>query len=340
MSRPHAPLPGDLPPVFTARRARAAGLGRSRLRAPDIRPLARGLYARAGTGASVAQIVRALMFDDPSVVAWGPTAAELLAIPIPRALEAAQSLRIHVLSSHKHVDTTLVRWHRRADVEMHADAGAGAGGHGDERAGPGERAHADGRPVASDTILVGGVRTTGRISTWCDLGPLLGERDLVAVADHLVRRPRPRLEGRTEPYATLDQLAAALEARDGRRGVRTLRAALGRTRVGSDSPAETALRLALEDAGLPAPRLNERMNDGGVDLGEPDLSWPRWRVCLEHEGPRHLTRAQQEKDIERTERRVGAGWIEVRTVASDLRHRCSRAVIRVAAALRSQGWAG
>ncbi|MBK0332500.1 hypothetical protein I8D64_13950 [Brachybacterium sp. MASK1Z-5] len=322
MSRPPAPLPADLPPVFTARCARATGIGEARLRAPDIRTLARGLYARAGIGASAAQIVRALMFDDPSVIACGPTAAELLGIPIPRPFEAAQSLSIHVLSSHKHAHTSLVRWYRSSDLVADAEAHAG------ERAG------------TDDTILVGRVRATGRISTWCDLGPLLSEEDLVAIADHLVRRPRPRFEGRTQPYASLDQLAAALRARRGRRGVRALRAALDRARVGSDSPAETALRLGLEVAGLPEPLLNERMYDGGVDLGEPDLAWPRWRVCLEHEGPRHLTRAQQERDIERTERRVGAGWIEVRTVASDLRRGCSRAVTRVETALRRQGWAG
>ncbi|MFE5774733.1 hypothetical protein [Brachybacterium sp. NPDC056505] len=308
MSKPSAPLPAHLPPVFTTREARAAGVGAARLRSSDIRTLARGLYARAGTGASAAQIVRALCFDDPSAFACGQTAAELLEMPIPRGLTAVRSWTVHVASPRKHEDSALIRWHMSSDAE------------------------------AKDAILVGGVRATTRISTWCDLALLLRSGDLVSIADHLVRRPRPRLEGRTEPYASLDDLAAALEARRGRRGVHALRDALDRARVGSDSPAETRLRLALEDAGLPEPRLNARTHDGGVDLGEPDLSWPRYRVCLEHEGPRHLTRAQQERDIERTERRVSAGWIEVRTVATDLHEGCSRAVIRVDDALRRHGW--
>lgn len=308
MSKPRAPLPAHLPPVFTAREARAAGVGAARLRSSDIRTLARGLYARAGTGASAAQIVRALCFDDPSAFAWGPTAAELLGMPIPRRLTAVRSRTVHVGSPRKHEDSALIRWHKCSDAE------------------------------ADDAVLVGGVRATARVSTWCDLAPLLRVDDLVSIADHLVRRPRPRLEGRTEPYASLDDLSAGVEARRGRRGACALRAARDRARVGSDSPAETRLRLRLEDAGLPEPRLNVRVYDGGVDLGEPDLSWPRYRVCLEHEGPRHLTRAQQERDIERTERRVNEGWIEVRTVASDLHDGCSRAVVRVDDALRRHGW--
>lgn len=308
MPKPRAPLPAGLPQVFTARQARAAGVGVARLRCSDVRALARGLYARAGTGASAAQIVRALCFDDPSAFACGPTAAELLEVPIPRGLTAVRSRTVHVGSPRKHEDSALIRWHKCADAE------------------------------ADHAILVGGVRATARISTWCDLAPLLRVGDLVSIADHLVRRPRPRFEGRTEPYASLDDLAAAVEARRGRRGARALRDALDRARAGSDSPAETRLRLALEDAGLPPPQLNVRVHDGGVDLGEPDLSWPRYRVCLEHEGPRHLTRAQQERDIERTERRVSAGWNEVRTVASDLHDGCSRAVLRVDDALRRHGW--
>ncbi|MGO1200609.1 MAG: hypothetical protein ACTMKY_12010, partial [Dermabacteraceae bacterium] len=104
-----------------------------------------------------------------------------------------------------------------------------------------------------------------------------------------------------------------------------------------------ALRLAVVRAGLPAPLANVRVeqvqSEGTVlDLGEPDLHWPQWRVALEHEGPTHLVRNQVPKDIARGERRRDAGWIEVRTTFADLPHGCRSAVARVRRALESQGW--
>src|SRR5699024_8356979 len=80
--------------------------------------------------------------------------------------------------------------------------------------------------------------------------------------------------------------------------------------------------------------------DGLIDLGEPDLQWPQWRVVLEHEGPSHLRPEQLARDIERTERRRDAGWLEVRTTARDLRHECRSAIVRTRAALASRGGRG
>ncbi|WP_154605673.1 MULTISPECIES: hypothetical protein [Arthrobacter] len=38
--------------------------------------------------------------------------------------------------------------------------------------------------------------------------------ELVVVADHFIRIPRPEFEGRTEPYATLEELAVMLGCRN------------------------------------------------------------------------------------------------------------------------------
>ena len=117
-------------------------------------------------------------------------------------------------------------------------------------------------------------------------------------------------------------------------------------RMSSDSPAETRLRLAFVRAGLPEPLANTRLRVaaergvGLVDLGEPDLQWPQWRVVVEHEGPRHLRPEQLARDIERTERRRDAGWLEVRTTARDLRNECRSAIVRTRAALTNRGWRG
>lgn len=75
------------------------------------------------------------------------------------------------------------------------------------------------------------VQVTSRIRTLIDLSGVLRLEALVAIGDHLVHQPRPEYEGRSVPYARLEEL---------------LEAAVAQVRRDSDSPAETTLRLALE----------------------------------------------------------------------------------------------
>lgn len=161
----------------------------------------------------------------------------------------------------------------------------------------------------------------------------------MAIGDHLVRTPRAGIERRTKPFATIAQLRHLAQRYRGRGAVR-LRDALDMVIVGSDSPSETMLRLAILRAGLPVPQANVEIFDGGISLGQPDLAWPKWRVCVEHEGPHHRTPRQQDRDIDRGELRRDRGWIEVQTTARDLRYDCSRAVARVEEKLRQRGWHG
>lgn len=172
-----------------------------------------------------------------------------------------------------------------------------------------------------------------------DLAAMLTLDQLVVIGDHLVRRPRPWFENRSRPYATIEHLKAAAAQYSGR-GARTLRAAADLVRMSSDSPSETRLRLAFVRAGLPEPLANVPAREGALDLGEPDLHWKRWRVIVEHDGPSHLTRRQQRKDIDRGEKRRIARWVEVRTGPADLFDGCYEAVRRVTAALQEQGWPG
>ncbi|WP_394214299.1 hypothetical protein [Brachybacterium vulturis] len=156
-----------------------------------------------------------------------------------------------------------------------------------------------------------------------------------------MQRPRPRYEGRDTPFATVAELTEAVTGHRGR-GARRLREAVALVRMSSDSPPETALRLAAVRAGLPEPlasvRAEQVQPDGTLlDLGEPDLHWPQWRVAREHEGPTHLDRDQMPKAIARGERRRDAGWIEVRTTYADPPHGCRSAVTRVRRALEMQG---
>lgn len=121
---------------------------------------------------------------------------------------------------------------------------------------------------------IAGVRVTSRVRTVLDLAPSVPEAWLVVLADHLVRRPRERYEQRTEPYATLNELSDGARAMGSRRGAATMRRALERARVGSDSPQETALRLALVGAGIPEPVLNVAIAWRGPTCSGPDSGWP------------------------------------------------------------------
>lgn len=331
MSRSPSPLPEELPHVvFTAEEAHACGVSTVRLRATDLVPVARGVYARRGAEIAEADIVAAYCRIDPAVFAVGLTAARLWTIPLPgtfskqviapppqarrvdgrtvhRPRDGGVDRRIHLATSGSpRRSTALVRW-------SHVRSGADQ--------------------------LVRAYRwaLTSRTQTLLDLGDELAVDALVAVGDHLVRRPRPSFDERSEPYATIPELRSTAESFTGR-GARAVRTAVGLVRMSADSPAETRLRLALVRAGLPEPWANIRAGTAGEGLGEPDLHWPQWKVAVEHEGPHHLTPEQLARDIARGERRRKAGWIEVRTTAGDLHDGCRAAVIRAREALTAQGW--
>ena len=302
-----------LPAVFSRTEAAAAGVTVERLRAPDVRSVVRGLYARADAEILESDVVAALTKNDPRVAACGPTASRLWGFPQKIGARAWKftdpASRIHLTNSTvRRRNTKKLRW-RSLDL------------------------------TASDVAEVGDARLTSRVRTWLDLAATLSTDDLTEIGDHLVRMPRAMFEGRSSPHATLDQLRQAVLHHHGRGALR-LRHSLEDIRIGSDSPAETRLRLGVLRSGLPVPLLNTAIRDDGIWLGEPDLSWPQWKVCVEHEGPTHLTKKQQEEDIGRTELRNAEGWIEVRTVAKDLRNSCARGTERIATALRRHGWQG
>lgn len=312
MSGRPKPLPATLVhPVFTTAEARAAGVSVQRLRASDLVRLGRGLYTRKGYRVREKDIVLAYCRSDPAVAAWSLTAARAWGFPLPLAHQLWDS---EELSTPVSLNSTAVR-RRDAGVIRWSNVAL----------------------VSDDVISAQGALLTSRVRTWRDLAPLLEQDDLTCIGDHLVREPRFVFEKRRHPFATVSHLRAVTEEYRGR-GARRLQQAVAAVQVGSDSPAETILRLAILRAGLPAPAVNTFISADGLDLGQPDLSWPEFRVCVEHEGPSHLTREQQDRDIERGERRRNHGWLEVRTVAKDLHHSCRRALRRITEALRQHGW--
>ena len=297
--------------VYTPAAASAAGVSTERLRARDLRRLGYGIYARTDFELTEVSVLTALTRSDPMAVVRGLSAARHWGFPLPMShqiwVTEPRPMRVQMTANGQlRRDTKLAQWNRQ-------------------------------RLRHEEIVADGTFRVTTRVRTWLDLALVLSFDRLVEIGDHLVRIPRSELELRDQPYATPQQLRAAVRDHPGP-GKPLLRKALELIRVGSDSPAETRLRLAALRAGLPPPVLNIRQFDQGHDLGEPDLAWPEWRICIEHDGPSHRTPAQQERDIRRRERREARGWIEVQTVAADLHHGCDRGIRRLKEALVRRGW--
>ncbi|MDO5662425.1 MAG: hypothetical protein Q4G40_07010 [Brachybacterium sp.] len=110
--------------------------------------------------------------------------------------------------------------------------------------------------------------------------------------------------------------------------------------MSADSAAETLLRQAFLRAGLPEPAANQPLVVDGVNLGDPDLHWKQFGVCVEYDGYTHLTPEQQHLDIRRGDRRRDHGVEEVRVVFEDVRGGYDLAVPRVRRRLLERGWNG
>ena len=182
------------------------------------------------------------------------TAAELLAVPLPRDLEYASCMVGHC---------TLPPPARRRSKR-------GAAFHS--------------RPPGA-TTAVKGVRVSGASELLVELAGLLEHDDLVAAADQLVGpdskvRPRPCLEQLREQ---------ALQARHTYR-IQAVRAALVDARERVESPKETQTRLLLLREGFAEPVINLPVR--APTSGERfriDLAYPALRIAIEYDGFWHST---------------------------------------------------
>lgn len=183
-----------------------------------------------------------------------------------------------------------------------------------------------------------GLLITSRTRTWLDCARRMSIDEITVVADHLLRRPRPEFEGRSEPHATPEELADMLDRHKGTPGIRKARLALEQARIGADSAPETRLRLALERAGLPAPGLNVPTELTSGVIRHPDLSYREYRVGVEYEGEGHSEAGQIVRDIAREEDYVNAGWRLVRISKRHMQNDARSAVVKVRSALIDSGW--
>ncbi|GAA3061949.1 MULTISPECIES: hypothetical protein [Actinomycetes] len=195
------------------------------------------------------------------------------------------------------------------------------------------------RVPASQLVRVAGVLSTGPARTWVDLARESTVDELVVLADQLIRIPRPEFEGIVEPWTDLETLRGVVQGRRGTPGAATARAALELARVGSDSPRETQLRLALHRAGLPEPEVNAWiLDESGRAVHQPDLMLRRWRIAINYEGRHHSDPLQIERDVARQEGLQLLGWEDLRITDRRSRDVWRPAVEKVTGSLLRAGW--
>ncbi len=177
------------------------------------------------------------------------------------------------------------------------------------------------------------VRISTRARTWLDLARTLPLNDLVCIGDQLIRVPRPKLEARDAPYATLDSLRTMMRRHRNLQGIVRARQALELMRVGADSGPETLLRLAMLNAGLPEPELQivlwDRSGAPSADAGYRDR-----RIALQYDGAHHLDEVQRHRDRGRDNAFVAAGWTVLVFTQEDYADGFDQAVLRIKDALR------
>ncbi|MET3172283.1 UNVERIFIED_ORG: hypothetical protein ABIB52_000107 [Arthrobacter sp. UYCu721] len=297
-------MPPQLPHgSFLVADAEALGLTRRQLSREGIFTPSRGIRLPLGSTGSVAENIRAYSRLDPSCVLTHSTSARICGICLPAWLE--QDWGIHIARPADGCKP------RRRNVVGH------------------QLSFKSGEVISFD-----GVRLTSPARTWLDLATMLNLNDLVAAGDSVVVShgddfPMPR-----KPLATVADLRHIVGQHPGMRGVKTARLALDLIRVGADSAPESLIRLALVQAGLPEPRLNDVLRNGlGHLVVWPDAAYPDYRIALQYDGAHHSDPDQHRRDIKRQSLTESLGWREIRVQKSDLEGELPFVVEKVRAVL-------
>jgi hypothetical protein len=205
-----------------------------------------------------------------------------------------------------------------------------------------ELTHANRHPPAGITVhseallpdeitKVGGIVVTSPARTAFDIGRRVGNR-LRAV------QQLDALANATDVKSV--DVEAIVSRYPGARGIVRLRGVLPLVDGGAESPQETRTRLALIDAGMPAPQTQIVVRDGyGEFVARIDMGYDDLRVGIEYDGAQHWTSAdQRDRDIDRYSALLDLGWVIVRVSSELLRYRQATFIARVAAAMQAAGW--
>lgn len=232
-------------------------------------------------------------------------------------------------------------WSRRRAVVAGNSAAALLGAKWVNGWAPAELVHVNRHPpplitVHADTLLesevidVGGISVTTAARAAFDIGRRTSRLQAVQRLDALANATDVKM-------LDVEVLAAQ---HPGARGVRRLLEVLPLVDGGAESPPETRTRLALIDAGFPAPRTQIPILDpSGYLVARVDMGWEEWRVGVEYDGAQHWTDPRQRtRDIDRWAEVAECGWTIIRVGSDLLRYRQGTLMQRVDAALSAAGF--
>ncbi|GAC1371275.1 MAG: hypothetical protein NVSMB43_07150 [Pseudarthrobacter sp.] len=304
-----APLPDHLTAgSFSLRASDKAGVTRTRTAAKDLVTVSRGIRVPVQSSAAGAAALRAYTdLDDTSILA-SVSAAHVWGAPLPPP--CSWDWRIHLARRRG------FSFPRRSNVVGHLLSF-----------------------LPDEVVEYDGVRVTSPARTWLDLASMLPLEGLVAVGDHLVCSHGPDFPYPRKELCSTGALRNIIGNHRGMRGVKLAREAVELVRVGADSAPETYMRLALIDAGLPEPVLNHVVSDQRkLPKLWPDAAYPQWGIALQYDGGHHAGEEQHLRDIERQDRSLALGWLEVRVGKKHLEGDRPAVVRKVREALQSRGW--
>jgi hypothetical protein len=184
--------------------------------------------------------------------------------------------------------------------------------------------------LPDEVATSGGMRVTIPARTAYDIGRhTVGRIQALQRLDALANATR----------VTIEDVEAIATAHTGARGLHWLRRLLPLMDGGAESPQETDARLALIDAGLPAPKTQHVIRGRyGEFIARVDMAYKKVKVAIEYDGPQHWTDPiVRQRDIDKGYELNDLGWAVIRLSRDLLYYRGSTYVRRVETLLRERG---
>jgi very-short-patch-repair endonuclease len=265
---------------FTSQEALREGMTPSRLRGDDISHPFQGVHSGNAVETLLERCAALATKLPPYAYFCGATAASILGIPLPSAVEEAPDVHVGVPAEHRTLVGRGIRGHTYQTTDTHIH-----------------------RP--SGLVLSTPQRT------WCELAARLTVTDLIVAGDHIVKR--------AAPLATLAQLSDAVTLNRDQRGTRKLRTALPRVNEASESPQESRVRLLLNWGQIEGWVANFSITTRAGHRYRADFAFPARRLILEYQSYFHEGTEKFRADMTRVSRLQADGWFVLLLNADDLR---------------------
>jgi hypothetical protein len=153
-----------------------------------------------------------------------------------------------------------------------------------------------------DMMLIDGVQVTTPLRTALDLACSMGTRDALACLDGFMRAFG----------ITHEEMQEQLPRYRRRRGVVQLRRLIPLATPLAESPGESWTRMAIIEAGLPAPRPQVWVRHRGRDKYRLDLAYESQMIAIEYDGRQfHSKKKSRKRDKRRRKWLREHGWIVI-----------------------------